>query len=208
MKFFKWLDKQFWLVLAIASAVGFIIGMVYAHYSIDSIEKRHKAAVAAGVFERKAVVETVAVAIPVETAMPLYDIPLDDDLQYYIIDQSQANGIDPAIIFAMCYRESSYNANCIGDNCNSYGLMQIQPKWHIERMERLGCTDLLDPYDNITVGLDYLCELLNKYGDMAKALTAYNRGHYNGIVTQYAKNVLETASELNVITENKQPIFE
>lgn len=201
MKFAKWLDKHFYLIMAIAAAVGLIIGMVYAHYSIDSIEKRHEAAVAAGVFEQKAVaetvVETMAEETPVATKMPLYNVPLDDDLQYYIIDQSQAHGIDPAIIFAMCYRESNYNANCIGDSCNSFGLMQIQPKWHSERMERLTCTNLLDPYDNVTVGLDYLCELLNKYGDMSAALTAYNRGHYNGTVSQYAKNVMETAGELN-----------
>ena len=199
MKFIKWLDKHFYLVMAILAAVGFIIGMVYAHYSIDSIEKRHEAAVAAGVFEQKAVVETVAVDEPTIKTMPLYDVPLDDDLQYYIIDQSQANGIDPAIIFAMCYRESNSDASDIGDGGNSFGLMQIQKRHHFERMERLNCTDLLDPYDNVTVGLDYLCELLNKYGDMAKALTAYNQGHYNGTVTQYAKTVLETAEGLVLV---------
>lgn len=193
----RFIDKHFYLITAILAAVGFIGGMVYAHYACDSLEKQHKAAVAAGVFEQKAVVETVAVDEPTIKTMPLYNVPLDDDLQYYIIDQSQAHGIDPAIIFAMCYRESTYNANCIGDNCNSYGLMQIQPKWHGERMERLNCTDLLDPYDNITVGLDYLCELLSRYdGDMEKALVAYNQGSFKGTVTQYAKDVMEKAGEL------------
>lgn len=131
------------------------------------------------------------------TAMPLYDVPLCADLQYYIIDQSMAKGIDPAIILAMIDRESDFDPANMGDNGNSYGLMQIQPRWHSERMERLGCTDLLDPFQNVTVGLDYLCELLNRYGgDMAKALTAYNRGHYSGTVTQYAKDVMEKAGDL------------
>ncbi len=136
---------------------------------------------------------------PVQTRMPLYDVPLDADLQYYIIDQSMAQGIDPAIIMAMIDRESDFDPTNMGDNGQAYGLMQIWPKWHSERMERLGCTDLLDPYDNVTVGLDYLAELYRKYGDMGKALTAYNQGHYNGTVTQYAKAVMAAAERMVLV---------
>lgn len=134
-----------------------------------------------------------------EPSIKLFDVPLDEDLQIHIIETAEANGIDPAIIFAMAYRESTYRAHLIGDNGNSYGLLQVQPYWHSGRMERLGCTDLLDPYQNVTVAVDYLCELLNRYnGDMAKALTAYNRGHYAGTITYYAKAVMATAAELAV----------
>lgn len=127
-----------------------------------------------------------------------YDnIPLDKELQNYIIKQAHANGIQPQIIMSMIERESDYDTACMGDNGQSYGLMQIMKKWHTERMGELGCTDLLDPYQNVTVGIDYLCELLSRYdGDMAKALTAYNRGHYSGTVTTYAKAVLEKADEI------------
>lgn len=135
---------------------------------------------------------------PVQT-MPLYDVPLDANLQYYIIDQSKAHGIDPAIILAMIDRESDFDPANMGDNGQAYGLLQIWPKWHSERMERLGCTDLLDPYQNVTVGLDYLAELLDKYGDIGKALTAYNQGSFKGTVTQYAKSVMEKGGELNAI---------
>lgn len=127
-----------------------------------------------------------------------YDsIPLDKHLQDYIIKQAHAKGIEPQIVMAMIERESDYNASCMGDNGQSYGLMQIMKKWHSKRMDKLGCTDLLDPYQNVTVGIDYLCELLSRYdGDMAKALVSYNQGHYKGTITAYAKGVMEKANEL------------
>ena len=125
------------------------------------------------------------------------NIPLDKELQDYIIKQSHANGIKPQIVMAMIERESDYNIACMGDGGDSYGLMQIQPKWHSKRMDKLGCTDLLDPYQNVTVGIDYLAELLDRYdGDMAKALVAYNQGHYKSTITAYAKGVLAMAEEL------------
>jgi soluble lytic murein transglycosylase-like protein len=133
----------------------------------------------------------------VTSAIPLYDVPLSMELQLHIIHTCEAKRIDPAIVVAMAFRESTYNAKAIGDNGESFGLLQIQPYWHSERMERLGCTDLLDPFQNVTVGVDYLAELLDRYdGDMAKALVAYNRGHYAGTVTEYAKTILAMAEEL------------
>lgn len=139
---------------------------------------------------------------PVETEPPvvLYDVPLDADLQLHIIETSEEYGIDPAIIFAMAYRESKYDPYAVGDSGRSLGLMQVQPRWHRERMERLECLDLLDPYQNVTVAIDYLSEMLGRYGgDIAKALVAYNAGHYKGTITRYAVAVLEIAEELEVI---------
>ena len=143
----------------------------------------------------------VVVYEAVETPRYFEAVPLDKALQDYIIRESEQKGIDPAIVMAMIDRESDYQADTIGDNGNSFGLMQIQPRWHSERMERLGCTELLDPYHNVTVGIDYLAELLDRYnGDMAKALVAYNQGNYKGTVTAYAKAVMEKAGELNAYT--------
>jgi hypothetical protein len=133
----------------------------------------------------------------IEETMTLYDVPLDADLQLHIIETAETNGIDPSIVLAMAFHESTYRTDAVGDNGNSYGLLQVQPRWHYGRMERLGCTDLLDPYQNVVVGIDYLCEMLSKYdGDIAKALTAYNKGHYAGTVTSYAKTVLAKSTEI------------
>ena len=131
-----------------------------------------------------------------EPSATLYDVPLDVSLQEHIIEKAEEHGIDPAIIVAMAYKESTWNEKCIGDDGDSYGLLQVQPKWHYRRMQELGCTDLLDPYQNVTVAVDYLCELLNRYGSIDKALTAYNRGSYSGTVTEYAKTVMAYAEGL------------
>lgn len=134
---------------------------------------------------------------PTEPPVILYDVPLSEDLQLHIIEQAEANGIDPAIIIAMIYKESSYRADNVGDGGNSIGLMQIQPRWHSGRMERLGCEDLYDPFQNVTVGIDYLAEMLDRYdGDIEKALVAYNQGSFKGTVTKYATAVLAKADEI------------
>lgn len=127
----------------------------------------------------------------------LYDVPLDKELQLHIIDTCEEYHVDPAIVLAQIWRESTYHADSIGDDGNAYGLMQIWPYWHYPRMQELGCTDLLDPYQNVVVGIDYLAECINRYdGDVAKGLTSYNRGHYAGEVTEYARSVMEFAEEL------------
>ena len=133
---------------------------------------------------------------PTEPPVTLYEVPLDEELQLHIISEAEAHGIDPAIVVAMAWKESTYNPEAIGDNGSSFGLLQVQPRWHSSRMEKLGCPDLLDPYQNVTVGIDYLCELVSRYGDLGAALTGYNQGHYNGTVTGYAWTVLDKAEEL------------
>lgn len=144
-------------------------------------------------------VEIAPKETPAKEVISYYSsIPLDKELQHYIIQQSHANGILPEIVMAMIDRESGFDIEQVGDNGNSFGLMQIQPRWHYGRMLELESTDLFNPYHNVTVGIDYLCELLSKYdGDMAKALVAYNQGSYKGTVTAYAKAVMEKAGELN-----------
>lgn len=146
------------------------------------------------------------IAEPTGTEMPttavteppvvLYDVPLDDELQLHIIHICEEKHIDPAIVVAMAFTESTYDTDAVGDGGNSYGLLQVQPRWHYERMQRLGCTDLLDPYQNVIVGVDYLAELMDRYGSIDKALTAYNRGSYSGTVTDYAKSILAKAEEI------------
>ena len=137
--------------------------------------------------------------LPEQKTVVLYDVPLAPELQMHIIETCEEHHIDPAIVMAMAYRESGFNAEAIGDGGDSYGLLQIQPRWHYGRMERLGCTDLIDPFQNVTVVVDYLAEQLERYdGDMAKALVAYNQGHFKETITDYALDVLDMAAELAV----------
>lgn len=140
-------------------------------------------------------------AVAEKTAEPViklyYDVPLDYELQDFITTLCEEHHIDPAVVIAMIKRESSFQADAIGDGGYSLGLMQIQPYWHQARMDRLGCTDLLEPYQNVTVGVDLLAYLIDSYGgDVGKALTAYNRGSYSGYISNYATAVLATSEYL------------
>lgn len=136
----------------------------------------------------------------------LYDVPLDEDFQFFIINEAQTHGIDPTVIISMIFHESTYNADAVGDNGNSFGLMQVNPRWHSERMSALSCTDLFDPYQNVTIGIDYLSELKDSYdGNIEMALTAYNMGptgadkHYfskGNYSSQYSRYVLATAAHI------------
>lgn len=125
-----------------------------------------------------------------------YTVNLSTDVQDVIFAECEKYNIPPEIIVAMIERESQFNQYGIGDDGRSLGLMQIQPKHHIQRMIELGCTDLFDPIQNVTVGINILAELYNRYGDLPQALVAYNGGSYKGTITNYAKWVMTRANEL------------
>ena len=127
-----------------------------------------------------------------EEAMEFYPVPLDHDVQAHIIHTCRDYEIDPAIIVSIIGTESSYNQSAVGDGGDSVGLMQIQEKWHRERMNRLDATDLLDPIQNVSVGIDYIAELLGKY-PLESALTAYNSGKPGA--SAYAQKVMERMEE-------------
>ena len=184
------------VVIVVVAGVLTVKGLDHpAEQPISGSEYREQIAAHA---QRSIAVEQKA-ELPEQKEVVLYDVPLAADLQIHIIETCEAQHIDPAIVMAMAYRESGYNAAAIGDGGDSYGLLQIQPRWHYERMQALGCTDLLDPFQNVTVAVDYLAEQLARYdGDMAKALVAYNQGHFYETITDYALAVLDMAAELAV----------
>lgn len=137
----------------------------------------------------------------------IYPVPLDAALQAHIVSKSGEYGIDPAIIFAMIDRESKYKINAVGDGGKSIGLMQIQPRWHKERMKRLGASDLGNPYQNVTVGIDYLAELMEKYGDIEMALMCYNAGP-TGAKKQYFDRGVYSSKYSREVMENSDKLRE
>lgn len=134
-----------------------------------------------------------------------WDVPLEKDLQLFIASLCEEVSIEPELVLAMIEKESQWNPEAVGDGGRSFGLMQVQRWCHKDRMNRLGCDDLLDPYQNVLVGIDILAEKMAKYDTIGEALTAYNAGdsgayeHYfsKGIyANDYAKQVLARAEEL------------
>lgn len=81
--------------------------------------------------------------------------------------------LDRSIVQAVMEIESNYNPNA-GNPSGAIGLMQIVPKWHRHRAEKYGLSDLWDPYTNILVGMDFLNESYQKYGNYQQALYTYN----------------------------------
>ena len=129
----------------------------------------------------------------------IYDVPLTAKLQSFIVAECEDNHIEPAVVFAMIEQESQYNAGAIGDNHNSFGLMQIQPRWHKDRMIKLGCNNLFDPFQNVKVGINYLSELNAKYNNIDKAVTAYNAGSYGAYKKYFSKGVYQSSYTKSVM---------
>ena len=113
-----------------------------------------------------------------KTTTKLYtNIPLSARFQKYIDGKCKSYGISTNVVMGCIRTESNFQTQIMGDNGKAYGLMQVQKQWHKARMKKVGATNLLDPYDNVAVGIDYLAELYGIYGNYHKALMAYNGGH-------------------------------
>ena len=132
-------------------------------------------------------------AVPMEYDPVRDDIPLDAEIQHLLYKACGETGIRYELALAVIWQETDFR-NVIGDGGESAGYMQVQEKWHRDRMERLGVTDLLDPYGNFMVGLDFLAELLEKH-ELTDALTRYNSGRTGN--SQYAQSVL---NYMNILT--------
>lgn len=143
------------------------------------------------------------IPVPVQEAEPLTywdEIPLDHDVQDYIVQLCEQREIDPAVVFAIIWRESNYGKYDLGDNGNAVGLMQIWEKYHADRMARLGCDNLSNPLQNVTVGIDYLDSLIDREKGLEWAVTAYNAGatgaNRRGGTSEYARDVLAEAERM------------
>lgn len=128
-----------------------------------------------------------------ETGYFRADVPLDGETQAFLRSACEEAGITYELALAVIRQETDFR-NIVGDNGDSIGYMQIQPRWHEERMERLGVTDLTDPYSNFRVGCDFLAELISKY-TLEEALTAYNSGKPGK--SGYATSVMGYMEEYN-----------
>lgn len=85
------------------------------------------------------------------------DVPLSYDEQKALQAVCSEFDVPYALAFGLIEKETNFR-NIIGDDGASTGYMQIQKRWHYDRMERLGVTDLSDPSGNFRVGCNYLSE--------------------------------------------------
>jgi len=81
-------------------------------------------------------------------------------------------GLDPYLIKAMIFSESSFKPDVVSE-AGAIGLMQLMPK----TASSYGVDDLYDPEQNIRGGVKYFKNLLAGFkGDVKLALAAYNAG--------------------------------
>lgn len=112
--------------------------------------------------------------IPKEAAAAGGTMPVIMQVYTYIVCKNY--GVDYEIVYALIEKESMFKWDAVGGNGRCFGYMQIQKQCHEERMQRLHCTDLLNPFQNVMVGVDYLAELKEKTQNTADMLAAYNYG--------------------------------
>lgn len=129
------------------------------------------------------------------------DTYISEEIQSYCVEIGSKYNICPELLMSIIESESRGKTDAENGGCK--GLMQISEKWHKDRMDRLGVTDIFDPYGNILVGTDYLMELAEEYGDIGVVLMKYN-GDSNADdfmegkaeLSKYAEKILERSAEL------------
>ncbi len=122
--------------------------------------------------------------------------PLDEETQRGIFDICERYNVDYYFTMSQIYQESKFNPNLVGDNGNSIGLMQVQPKWWGELIEELGVTDLYDPLQNVEVGVAIMAKWFEVYGGEGyHALMAYNGGY------DYAERMIAAGEVSDYATE-------
>lgn len=125
---------------------------------------------------------------------------LSDEVQEICVKYGKQYGICPELLMAIIERESAGQSDIESGGCK--GLMQISDRWHTERMNRLGVTDIYDMDGNIHVGADYLAELFEEYGEVATVLMVYHGEEdavtraENGEISKYADWILNRSAEL------------
>ena len=122
---------------------------------------------------------------------------ISEDAQEACVKYGEEYGICSELLMAIIERESSGRPDAESGGCK--GLMQISDRWHKDRMERLGVTDIYSIDGNIHVGADYLSELFEKYCDVGIVLMVYH-GEKNAAtkteLSDYADWILTRSVEL------------
>ncbi|MFO7762378.1 MAG: lytic transglycosylase domain-containing protein [Wenzhouxiangellaceae bacterium] len=85
---------------------------------------------------------------------------------------AEVYGVDEALIRAIMHAESWFDVTAVS-RAGAEGLMQLMPG----TQARFGVSDPFDPLDNISAGVAYLAELLERFeNDWELAVAAYNAG--------------------------------
>jgi soluble lytic murein transglycosylase-like protein len=127
----------------------------------------------------------------------------DEAVAGFVATAYKAGGqhsVDPLLILAVMAVESRYNP-VAESSVGAKGLMQIIPKYHLEKLLDHGGEDaLLDPEVNIMVGARILREYQRRLGDTEAALQMY-AGAFDEPSPTYANKVLAEKARLEAVRQ-------
>ena len=108
----------------------------------------------------------------------LASVSLDAETQVAIYDLCEGDDELFCAVMAIAREETGFNPSALGDSGRCVGMMQINRSFHLDRMEKLGVTDLTDPVQCAAVAIDYIRELSVSFGwvDSHPLYLAYNAG--------------------------------
>lgn len=135
-----------------------------------------------------------------------------DPLAEAVVAESRQRGFSPALVLAVIEVESRFDPFAVSD-AGALGLMQVMPATGKVLARELGIDwrgerTLFDPVSNLRIGLAYLEQMRDRFGDLPTALAAYNRGpgaiggrvrRGTPIPAGYARRVLSAYAETSVV---------
>lgn len=112
-----------------------------------------------------------------------------------VLKEAGSHGIDPVLVLAVIAVESRFNPVAASEQ-GALGLMQVVPRFHMDKLAALGVTALLRPDANIAVGVRILKDAIRRGGaDVAAGLQYYN-GAVDDDTRAYANRVLDEQRRL------------
>jgi soluble lytic murein transglycosylase-like protein len=112
-----------------------------------------------------------APAIPNPTLEVGHEVIPPEKIREIVDEGANRSGLGTDLVRAVVRRESGYNPFATSTK-GAQGLMQLMPSVQAQ----FGVTDPYDPTQNVAAGTRLLKQLLDRYGDLPRALGAYNAG--------------------------------
>ena len=103
-----------------------------------------------------------------------------DQLANYnlVFDTAKSMGLNPLLATAIAYKESKFNQfkgdEVLRGDAGEIGMMQVKP--NTAKQMGYKADELRDPKKNVRIGLEYLQQNLDRYGNPKLAVIAYNAG--------------------------------
>jgi soluble lytic murein transglycosylase-like protein len=121
-----------------------------------------------------------------------------EELVHAAFAAGQLTQLDPLLILAVIAIESRFNPIAESDY-GARGLMQVVPRFHLEKLALHGGTaTLLEPHTNVLVGAQILDEYIARAGSLEAGLQLYN-GAPEDPARAYAQRVLAERERLTQV---------